>query len=70
MAKRTRCAIVTENVRRTRNTIKGSFRLCDGTTTKFEISREYGFNQWGNSTENLYKTVPRLEQLQQELFDQ
>jgi hypothetical protein len=61
--------VTSETVRRTRNTIKGSFRLSDKTTTKFEIDREYGWRQWGNSESNLYVTVPRCEQLQIELLD-
>lgn len=61
--------VIREKVTRTKNTIKGKFYLSDKSITSFDISREYGWNQWGNSTENLGITVNRLEQLQNELLD-
>ena len=61
--------IISETTRRTKNTIKGKFRLSDKTTTQFEISRGEGWNQWGNSTDNLCLSVLRVEQLEQELLD-
>ncbi len=61
--------VVSEAVRRTKNTIKGTFRLSDKSTTSFEIDRENGWEQWGNTTGNLGVTVARVEQLQKELLD-
>ena len=45
--------------------IKGSIKLSDGSTTKFEIVRGGDWNQWGNSTSNLSLTVPLMEKLQE-----
>ena len=59
--------VVTEHITRTKNTIKGTFRLSDKTTTHFSIDRENGWNQWGNFTDNLCITVDKVEQLQNEL---
>lgn len=47
--------------------IKGTFKLSDRSTTHFCIDKEYGWQQWGNTRDNLYLTVPILEQLQTEL---
>jgi hypothetical protein len=60
--------IVKENVEKTARTIKGSFELSDGTRTQFTIDMAYGWNQRGNSTENLQITVPRIEELEKELY--
>ena len=57
-----------ETVRRTRNTIKGHFNLSDGSKTQFSIDKEYGWEQWGNTKENLGITVDRLDRLKNELF--
>lgn len=56
-----------EVIKRTRNTIKGYFCLSDKTKTIFDINKD-GWEQWGNTSENLYLTVGRLEKLQEELF--
>lgn len=61
--------VTREVVKRTKNTIKGYFVLSDKSKTHFEISKQDGWQQWGNSTENLSKTVKRVEELQSELFD-
>jgi hypothetical protein len=61
--------VIREKVTRTKNTIKGKFYLSDKTITSFDIDKEYGWNQWGNSTNNLCITVNRVEQLQNELLD-
>lgn len=61
--------VKSEVVKRTKNTIKGHFILSDKSKTMFAIDKEYGWQQWGNSTENLGLTVDRLEQLQSELYD-
>jgi len=50
-----------ETVRRTKNTIKGTFVLSDKTRTTFSIDRVNGWAQWGNSTSNLGLTVERVE---------
>jgi hypothetical protein len=55
--------VKTEKVNRNANRIWGSFKLSDGTTTKFEMVKGNGWNQWGNSTDNLYLTVSRVEHL-------
>ena len=61
--------VKTEHINRNSKRIWGSFELSDGSTTEFDIDRENSWNQWGNTTDNLYLTVPRLEELQAELFD-
>lgn len=61
--------IKSETVRRTKNTIKGHFNLSDKTKTTFDIGREYGWTQWGNSHANLCLTVDRLEELERELYE-
>lgn len=61
--------VKSETIKRTRNTIKGTFRLSDKSTTQFSIDREYGWSQWGNTKDNLYVTVDRIEELTQELLD-
>ena len=62
-------AVRSETVRRTRNTIKGHFNLSDGSKTQFSIDRGYGWQQWGNTRENLGLTVDRVEQLTTELAE-
>jgi len=62
--------IRSETVRRTKNTIKGTFVLSDKTRTTFSIDRVNGWAQWGNSTSNLGLTVERVEQLENELINQ
>ncbi len=61
--------VTSETVRRTKNTIKGHFTLSDKSKTKFDIDRGYGWNQWGNTTDNLSLTVNRVEELLEELRD-
>jgi len=58
-----------EVVKRTKNTITGYFLLSDKSETQFSINKEYGWQQWGNTRENLSLTCSRLEELQQELFN-
>ncbi len=62
-------SIKSENIKRTKNTVKGTFKLSDKTTTHFDIDRQNGWNQWGNSTENLGLTVDRVETLYAELLN-
>ena len=44
--------------------IKGTIKLSDGSTTKFEVVSGGEWFQWGNSTDNLSLTVPFMEKLQ------
>jgi hypothetical protein len=46
--------------------IKGTIKLSDGSTTKFEVIKGGEWSQWGNSTNNLCITVPLMEKLQME----
>lgn len=43
--------------------IKGVVRLSDKSTTRFEIDKNGEWYQWGNSTDNLFITVPLVERL-------
>lgn len=61
--------VTREKITRTKNTVKGKFYLSDKSITSFDINKTDGWNQWGNSTDNLYITVDRVEQLQNELLD-
>lgn len=61
--------VIREKVARTKNTIKGKFYLSDKSITSFDINKTEGWNQWGNTTDNLFLTVGRVEQLQNELLD-
>lgn len=58
--------IKSEKINSNRNRIWGSFKLSDGTTTKWEMSKGNSWFQWGNSTENLGLSVDRVEQLTNE----
>ena len=58
--------IKSKKITYTKNTIKGSIKLSDGSTTKFEVVRGGEWNQWGNSIDNLSLTVPLMEKLQEE----
>ena len=61
--------VISEKVTRTKNIIKGTFRLSNRTTTHFDIRRGESWNQWGNSTDNLGVTVDRVSELEQELLE-
>lgn len=43
-----------------KNGIRGYFKLTDGSKTKFEIDRQGEWYQWGNTTDNLTLTVPKI----------
>ena len=43
--------------------IKGYFKLSDGTKTKFEIDKIGEWEQWGNSRDNLGVSVAFIEEL-------
>lgn len=58
--------IKSKKITYTKNKIKGSIKLSDGSTTKFEVVRGGEWNQWGNSIDNLSLTVPLMEKLQEE----
>ena len=59
--------VKSEHITQTRNTIKGWFLLSDKSKTHFSIDRVNGWQQWGNSRENLGLTVDRIEKLQEQL---
>jgi len=61
--------IVIEHIRRMKKSFKGYFKLSDGSKTSFNIDLEYGWQQWGNVRDNLSLSVHRLEELQQELWN-
>jgi hypothetical protein len=44
-------------------TIEGTFVLPDTTTTKFYIDSDGNWHQWGNSDDNLKKTIKELTKL-------
>lgn len=51
-------------LRETKNFIKGVFRLSDKTKTSFEIDKRSGnWYQWGNTTDNLCISVPKIEKI-------
>jgi hypothetical protein len=47
--------------------IKGYFKLSDGTKTKFEIDKIGEWEQWGNHRDNLCITVPNIMLMIEEL---
>lgn len=55
--------IIKEKVNRNSKRIWGTFRLSDGSTTRFEMRKGESWFQWKNSTENLGETVERVEEL-------
>lgn len=59
--------IRSEKITRTKNKIKGTFRLSDKSITKFECTRNGEWYQWGNIEENLFITVRRVEELHKEI---
>ena len=46
--------------------IKGRFILSDGSTTIFEMCKGQSWFQWGNTTENLWISVERVEEITME----
>ena len=47
--------------------IKGKIKLSDKSVTKFEIGKDGEWQQWGNTTNNLYITVSLIEKLSREI---
>lgn len=45
------------------NTIEGTFLLPDRTTTNFYVDTDGNWHQWGNSDDNLKKTIKELTTL-------
>jgi len=45
------------------NTIEGTFVLPDQTTTNFYVDESGEWSQWGNSDDNLKKTIKELTKL-------
>ena len=52
-----------ETINRNSKRIWGSFKLSDGTTTKFEMCKGEAWFQWGNISSNMGLTVDRVEEL-------
>jgi len=48
--------------------INGWFKLKNGTKTRFSISKDGSWEQWGNSRDNLCLTVPHVERLMNDLI--
>ena len=57
--------VINSNSRR----IWGHFILSDKSKTQFEMIKGEGWNQWGNTTDNLCVTVDRLNELASEWFE-
>ena len=56
--------IIRTTLRETKHYIKGVFTLKDKTKTQFEIDKHTAvWSQWGNSTDNLCISVPKLEEI-------
>lgn len=49
--------------------IKGVFNLSNKSTTKFEINKDGEWYQWGNTEDNLWISVPLVEELQREMIN-
>ena len=52
-----------ETVNKNSKRIWGSFKLSDGTKTKFEMVKGEGWFQWGNFPDNLGITCERVDEL-------
>jgi len=50
--------------------IEGTITLDDGETIKFDCSTENAWNQWGNSIENIGRTVDLVESIQHALNEE
>lgn len=61
--------VIRETVHRNSKRIWGSFKLSDGSLTKFEMKMGESWFQWGNTTENLGLTVDRVTELTKEWMD-
>ena len=60
--------IKSKKITETKNFIKGYFLLTDKSKTKFEINKKtQEWNQWGNSNENLFLSVSRIENIIEQL---
>jgi uncharacterized protein YxjI len=49
--------------------LEGHFKLSDGTNTKFAVTHEQSWHQWGNSYDNLGVTIDRIEELEAKLHE-
>lgn len=45
--------------------VTGTVKLRSGQTVEFRITKEYGYSQWGNREEILWKSLPLIEALNQ-----
>jgi hypothetical protein len=63
--------IVRKKITETKNKIKGTFYLSDKSKTTFEICiKDKIWEQWGNTTDNLRRSVPLVEQMFNEKINQ
>ena len=49
--------------------IKGTLKLSDNSTTKFEIEKDGQWFQWGNIQDNLWISVSLMEKLREEMYN-
>lgn len=49
--------------------IRGSLKLSDKSVTKFEITEDGEWFQWGNHPDNLCISVPLVEKLREERYN-
>ena len=55
--------IIEETITKSSKGIKGTFKLSDNSTTKFEKEKGKDWMQWGNNNDNLCLTTQKVEQL-------
>ena len=61
--------IVSEKVNQNRRRIWGSFKLSDKSITRFEMKKGEAWFQWGNTQDNLWDSVERVEELTSEWIE-
>jgi hypothetical protein len=49
--------------------IKGTLKLSDKSTTKFEIEKDGQWFQWGNTENNLWISVPLVKKLREQMYN-
>ncbi len=55
--------IVSKSVNSNSRRVWGTFKLSDKTKTHFEMKKETGWFQWGNTKDNLCLTVHLVEEI-------
>jgi len=58
-----------DRVSSTETSITGTITLADGSTSEFSVNNEYGWQQWGATTERLGRTVGIVEAMAEAVFD-